>query len=384
MKVAIVHYWLVGMRGGEKVVEALCDLYPEADVFTHVWCPERISETIRSHRVQTTFINHLPFAKRHYQKYLPLMPLALEQLDLGGYDLVISSESGPAKGVLTSPDALHVCYCHTPMRYVWTGYHDYLAAAGPLIRPLMPYLIHRLRQWDLMTATRVDHFIANSATVAKRIQRVYRREADVIHPPVDVDRFANDAPPGDDYLFISQLVPYKHADIAIEAFNRLGKPLIVAGDGEEFQRLKRMARPNVKLVGRCSDEQLKEYYTRSKALIFPADEDFGIVPVEAMAAGRPVLAFNRGGATETVVDGVTGLFFNEQTPESLMDAVSRFERTASAFRPEVIRAHAAGFDADLFKDRLRRRIDLWMGDRADERRFSDLAASDDHLVSVPM
>lgn len=360
MKVAIVHYWLVGMRGGEKVLDALCELYPEADVFTHVYRPERISATIRGHKVRTTFINRLPFANRMYQKYLPLMPLALEQLDLSDYDLVISSESGPAKGVLTRPDALHVCYCHTPMRYVWSGYHDYLSSAGPLIRPLMPYAIHRLRQWDLATAARVDHFIANSTTVAQRIWRVYRRDATVIHPPVDVDRFTTDTPPGGHYLFVSQLVSYKRADIAIEAFNRMRKPLIVVGEGEEYKRLKQMAGPTVHLAGHCSAEDLARHYASCRALIFTANEDFGIVPVEAMASGRPVLALRRGGATETVKDGVTGLFFDEQTPEALIEAVQRYEAQAHRFRPTILHEHARRFGEDVFKARMRQTIDAWM------------------------
>ncbi|AWB08942.1 glycosyl transferase (plasmid) [Azospirillum humicireducens] len=360
MKVAIVHYWLVGMRGGEKVIEALCELYPEADVFTHVYRPERISPVIRSHRVTTTFIDRLPMAHRMYQKYLPLMPLALEQLDLSAYDLVISSESGPAKGVLTRPDALHVCYCHTPMRYVWSGYHDYLSSAGPVIRPLMPYAIHRLRQWDLATAARVDRFIANSETVAQRIWRVYRRDSTVINPPVETRRFATAEAPGDHYLFVSQLVSYKRADVAIEAFNRMGRKLVVVGEGEEFRRLKQMAGPTVELLGHCSAAELDRQYAACRALVFTANEDFGIVPVEAMAAGRPVIALNRGGATETVKDGLSGLFFDQQTPEALIEAVERFEAQERRFDPAAIQSYAARFDGAVFRTRLRETIDSWM------------------------
>ncbi|WP_207457446.1 glycosyltransferase [Azospirillum sp. SYSU D00513] len=360
MKVAIVHYWLVGMRGGEKVVEALCDLYPGADVFTHVYRPEHISETIRRHHVHTSFIDRLPFSHRLYQKYLPLMPLALEQLDLSAYDLVISSESGPAKGVLTRSDALHVCYCHTPMRYVWSGYHDYLSSAGPLIRPLMPLVMHRLRQWDLTTAARVDHFIANSDTVAQRIWRAYRREATVIYPPVQTAHYPAESESGGNYLFVSQLVRYKHADIVVEAFNRMQKPLVVVGEGEEFARLKRIAGPTVQLLGRCSDEELARQYATCRALVFAAEEDFGIVPVEAMAAGKPVLAFSRGGATETVKDGITGLFFDEQTPEAIMDLVDRFEEQADVFQPDIIREHAARFSKTVFNNRMRDTIAGWM------------------------
>lgn len=214
MKVAIVHYWLVGMRGGEKVVEALCDMFPTADVYTHVYHPERISESIRRHSVKTTFIARLPFSRRHYQKYLPLMPLALEQLDLQDYDLVISSESGPAKGVITRPDALHVCYCHTPMRYVWSGYHSYRGRSNPLVKAVMPALMHRLRMWDLASAARVDHFIANSHNVAERIKKYYRRDASVIYPPVEMQGLDLHRRSEDFYLFVGQLIPYKGADVA--------------------------------------------------------------------------------------------------------------------------------------------------------------------------
>jgi glycosyltransferase involved in cell wall biosynthesis len=352
MKVAIVHYWLVGMRGGEKVVEALCELFPEADVFTHVYRPDRICQTIRQHKVMTTFISRLPFSKSHYQHYLPLMPFALEQLDLREYDLVISSESGPAKGVITRPDALHVCYCHTPMRYVWSGYHSYHDRTSGLIKLLMPPVMHRMRLWDLASAARVDHFIANSRNTAERIRKYYRRECSIVYPPVEMQHQPSTASPENFYLFVSQLVPYKGADVAIDAFNRLGKPLVVIGHGEEYSRLKARCGPNIKMLGWQDDAVLRDHYARCKALIFVADEDFGIVPVEAMSAGRPVIAFARGGVLETVTPGETGLFYDEQSPASLASAVERFEELGRSFDPVRIVRRASAFSKPVFHDHI--------------------------------
>ena len=356
MKVAIVHYWLVNMRGGESVVEALCELYPQADLYTHVVKPQVLSERLRSHPIHTTFINRLPGAARHYKKYLPLMPLALEQLDLRDYDLVISSECGPAKGVFTSPNTLHVCYCHSPMRYVWDMYWEYLATVSRPIRPIARLLLHYLRSWDLQSASRVDHFLANSEFIARRIRKHYRREAEVIHPPVNTASFEPSDTQDGYYLVLSQLVRYKRADLAVEAFTKLGKPLVVIGDGEQMGELRRMAGPNVRLLGRQPFDVIREYYARCQALIFPGEEDFGIVPVEAMASGRPVIAYGRGGVLETVIEGKTGLFFEEQTVDALISAVQRFEATKSMFDPAVIRQHAEGFDRTVFKKKVDARV----------------------------
>ena len=349
MKVAIIHYWLVNMRGGEKVLEALCSLYPEADIYTHVVERNALGRSLRAHAIHTTFVSRLPGAVRHYQKYLPLMPLALEQLDLRDYDLVISSESGPAKGVITSPDTLHVCYCHSPMRYIWDMYPDYLAAQAGPVRLLMRPLFHYLRLWDQASADRVDHFVANSHYVARRIEKVYRRQARVIHPPVDVAQFEVSSSSEDFYLLLGQLVNYKRADLAVEAFTRMGKPLVVIGEGEQMDALKAKAGANVCLLGRQPFEVIKDHYRRCRALVFPGLEDFGIVPVEAMASGKPVIAYGRGGALETVVEGKTGVFFREQTVEALMEAVARFESMENAFSAEEIARHAACFDITHFK-----------------------------------
>lgn len=352
MKIAIVHYWLVGMRGGEKVIESLCRMYPEADVFTHVYVPAAVSDEIRRHKVTTSFINRLPRAAKLYQKYLPLMPLALEQLDLRGYDLIISSESGPAKGIVPPPGAMHICYCHSPMRYIWNMFHEYRERSGPVTRLVMPALAHYIRNWDSLSANRVDHFIANSETVAIRLHRYYRRASTVIHPPVDVDAFEV-LPAGlaeDDCLMVGELVGYKRPDLAVAAFNRTGRRLVIIGGGEMLPALRRIAKPNVTLLGPQPFSVLRHHYSRCRALIFPGEEDFGIVPVEAMASGRPVIAFRRGGATETVVDGMSGVFFDEQSVDALIAAEER-ARTI-AWQPREIAAYARNFSTSVFEKQM--------------------------------
>jgi len=361
MKVALIHYWLVTMRGGEKVLEELCRLYPQADIFTHVAAPERLSDAIRAHRITTSFIARLPGAVRHYQKYLPLMPLALEQFDLRCYDLVISTESGPAKGVITTEDTLHLCYCHTPMRYLWGMYHDYRENAGGLTRAVMAPTFNYLRQWDVASAARVDHFIANSTTVQRRIAKTWRRSADVIHPPVSVEDFVS-APSQDFYLLAGQLVPYKRAAVAVEAFNRMGKSLVVAGDGTELAKLKRMAGPTVRIVGPQTSERLRELYATCRALVFPGEEDFGIVPVEAMASGKPVIAYDKGGVRDTVTDAVSGILYPDSSVDGLLAGVARFERQAAGFDPVTIRAQAEHFSAARFRAQFATLADAKMAD----------------------
>lgn len=361
MKVALVHYWLVNMAGGEKVLEALCRLYPQADIFTHVVDREKLLPEFRRHKISTTFINSLPASRRLYKKYLPLMPHALEQLDLTDYDLVISSESGPAKGVITRPDCLHVCYCHTPMRYLWDNWPAYMRSTGRLSRLAMRLLLPSLRQWDCLSAQRVDHFVANSRHVARRIRKYWRREAAVIHPPVDTNAFTPRAEPGGEhYLCFGRLASYKRVDLAVEVCTRLGRPLVVAGDGEMMQQLKAKAGPSVRFVGRQDDAAVRELMARSRALLFPGEEDFGIIPVEAMSAGVPVIAYGRGGATETVVDGETGLLFSEQTPESLAEALQRFEQCEGDFDPRHLHAHAEKFSTENFLTGFRHEVEAAM------------------------
>lgn len=353
MRVAIIHYWLVGMRGGEKVLEALCNIYPCADIYTHVYDIAAISDVIRKHKVHTTFIDGLPYSKKMYKKYLPLMPMALEQIDLNEYDLVISSESGPAKGVIPTSTAVHVCYCHSPMRYIWNMYNRYYDSSGLMTRLMMPPLAHYLRTWDVATANRVDDFAANSATVAQRIKSYYRRDAEVIHPPVDTAAFRPVAASelGDYHLMVGELVGYKRPDLAVEAFNRMKAKLVVIGGGEMLDHLRKIAGPTVTILGPQPFDVLKHHYARCKALIFPGEEDFGIVPVEAMASGRPVIAFGRGGATETVVRDRTGVFFGTQTVEALIDAVERLERID--FDPADAVARAGEFRTEIFMEKFK-------------------------------
>lgn len=355
MKVALVHYWLVGMRGGEKVLEAFCDLFPDADIFTLVADPERLSPKIRRHRITTSFLQKIG-GRRHYQKMLPLMPHALESLDLTAYDLVISSEAGPAKGVITRPDALHICYCHSPMRYVWDLYPQYMAESGLLARAVLFMAAPGLRQWDVTTSHRVDHFIANSGYVAKRINKFYRRNAEVIHPPVEVSRFKISDGPKDFYLCAGQITPYKKIELAVAACTRLNLPLVVIGDGASA-RLKQSAGPTVRFLGAVSDAEMERCFSNCRALIYPGVEDFGIVPLEVMASGRPVIAFARGGALETVLDGKTGIFFHEQTVDALCAALTRFEADSSMFEPAVLRAHATSFEPERFRAELKTSID---------------------------
>ena len=367
MRVAIIHYWFVGMRGGEKVIESLCRMFPDADLFTHVYRPEAVSETIRSHRVVQSFIGSLPFAAKLYKNYLPLMPMALEQLDLRGYDLIISSESGPAKGIVPPPGSLHICYCHSPMRYVWNMYHEYRRSTGVLKRMLMLPAAHYVRSWDALSAQRVDYFVANSNTVAMRIARYYRRDSEVIPPPVAVDDFYIDpqAARSDTYLMAGELVAYKRPDLAVEAFNAMGRKLTVVGGGEMLAEIRRIAGPTVTVLGPLPFAELRRLYASSAGLIFPGEEDFGIVPVEAMASGRPVLAYGRGGATETVIDGVTGLFFHEQTVAAIMDGVARLERTP--FDPATIRRQAERFATAVFERRMRRFIESCVAEAVPRR-----------------
>ncbi|QPC99139.1 glycosyltransferase [Qipengyuania soli] len=356
-RVAIVHYWLVSMRGGERVVERMLGLYPGADIFTHVYDPARMSDTIRQARIATSYIDRLPGSKRFYQYYLPFMPTALEQLDLSGYDLVISSESGPAKGVITDPGSLHVCYCHSPMRYLWDHYHQYRRAANPLARAAMPLVYNWLRQWDVNSSARVDRFAANSGFVRNRIRKVWRREADVIHPPVETSLFTPSLEVDDEYLWVGAMVPYKRPDLAVDAFNANGRKLLMVGQGSMLKSLKARARPNIRFVERLGFNELRRAYSRARAFIMTAEEDFGIAPVEAMASGRPVVAFAGGGALETVIADRTGVFFGEQEVHSLVDAVEQLESFLPHFDPNHAIERAEHFAPEVFDERMKRFID---------------------------
>ena len=354
MKVAIVHYWLVTMRGGEKVLEELCKLYPQADIYTNVYNPEKISETIKSHKIYTSKINSWPFSKKLYQKYMPFMPKALMELDLTGYDLIISSESGPAKGVCPAPDAFHLCYCHTPMRYLWDMYHQYFEKANPLVKFFMEKMIPGLRQWDIMSSNLVDHFVANSTFVAKRIQRYYNRKADVVFPPCDIQKYADcQRNPKDFYLFFGQLVGYKRADLAIQACIQSGRKIVVIGEGKSKEAKKYSRSGLVTFTGRISDEKVKEYFSQAKALLFPGIEDFGIIPVEANSAGCPVLAYRKGGACDSILENKTGLFFEEQTVESLIACMDEFEKNYKQFENrQIYKKHVEQFSNENFAKKI--------------------------------
>jgi glycosyltransferase involved in cell wall biosynthesis len=354
MKVAIVHYWLVNMRGGEKVLESLLELFPEADIYTHVYVPGAVSSLINSHRVYTSSINKLPFSKHLYQKYMPLMINALNEFDLQKYDLVISSESGPAKGIVPNPNAYHLCYCHSPMRYLWDLYHEYFRESGFLVRIFMKRIVPALKTWDVVSSNMVDRFVTNSNYVKKRIARAYNREAEVVFPPVAIERFLDaERKPEDFYLFFGQLTGYKRADLAIEACIRSKRRLIVAGAGGKREARRYKKTGCVSFTGRVSDGDLVSLLSRARALIFPGIEDFGIVPVEANAAGCPVIAFREGGVRDTILENVTGIFFDEQNAGSLIKALDFFESIESAFLERSrFSDHVRQFSREKFKDRM--------------------------------
>lgn len=345
------------MSGGERVLKALSDMFPQADIYVLVADP-KIAGEFRPHKVIPSFLNRVPGVRRFHRHFLPLYPIALEQFDLRQYDLVLSSDSGPAKGVLTPTRACHICYCHSPMRYLWDLYHEYINGKdmGSMTRMVFSAASHYLRMWDVAAAQRVDYFVANSHNVARRINKNYRRDATVIHPPVDV-LSANISNQIDDYyLSVGRLVDYKRVDLAIAACNDLRRPLRVVGDGPQYRRLKSIAGPTIEFLGALSDEALKEQYAHCRALLFPGEEDFGIVPVEAQAFGRPVIAYGVGGVLETVrgltdVDSseATGIFFQEQSASSMTEAISELERIESQYNPMIARENAERFDISSFK-----------------------------------
>ena len=355
LRVALVHDWLTGMRGGEKVLESFCRVFPQAEIFTLFYQPGSVSEVIAARKITASWLDRLPSARRHYRWFLPFFPQAIESLKLDGFDLVISISHAVAKGV-RSGGARHICYCETPMRYVWDVEEDYFrfGSGRRWKRALLGLARGRLRAWDLRSNARVDHFLANSENVRQCIARLYGRDATVIYPPVDTD-FFNPGPrppaPGPYFLVVSALEPYKRVDLAVEAFARLKLPLLVAGRGTEERALRRLAPANVEFLGWVTDERLRELYRGCRALVFPGVEDFGIVPVEAQACGRPVVAFGRGGALETVLDGRTGVFFPEQTAESLAEAVRCLDKLD--FHPAEARRNSLRFSRQRFEDEVR-------------------------------
>ena len=363
LKVAIVHDWLVSYAGADRVVDCMHHVFPDAPIYTLVYDKDKMPAWFRDYDIRTTWIQKLPFATKLYKKLLPLMPGAFEALDLSEYDLVLSSSSSCSKGVITRPDAGHICYCHTPIRYVWDFYYTYRANANPLVRAVMPGQMHKLRQWDKCAADRVDYFIANSRYIAQRIKKYYRRDSDVIYPCVHI----NQSPfveKEDFYLVVGRFTWYKRIDLAVAACTKLGRRLVVIGSGDEESRLRAIAGPTVEFKGGgLSDEEVRDYYLRAKAFLFPGEEDFGITPVEAQSAGTPVLAYGRGGACETVEDGRTGLLFHAQTVDSLAECIEKFEAEGVACTKEEIRAHSLRFSEERFEAQLRaycaRRVEDW-------------------------
>lgn len=362
MKVAIVHEWFVDYAGSERVVEQLLQIYPDADLFSVIdFMPDHLRKHILHKKVTTTFIQKLPFARKHYRNYLALMPVAIEQLDVSAYDVVISSSHAVAKGIITNAGQLHICYCHSPIRYAWDLYHQYLRESG-LNRGLKGFvaktMLHYMRMWDYSTANRPDYFIANSAYIARRIKKVYNREASVVYPPVDIESFSVLAEKQNFYLTASRLVPYKKVDLIVETFAKMpDKKLVVIGDGPDFNKIKAKATSNIIMMGYQPFEVLKDHMQRAKAFIFAAEEDFGIIPVEAQACGTPVIAFGKGGACETVINGHTGILYKEQSINALTEALAAFEDNTKGYNPSEIRQNAERFSREAFKLEIKRFVE---------------------------
>jgi glycosyltransferase involved in cell wall biosynthesis len=355
MNIALVHDWLTNVAGAEKVLLVLKEIFPKAPIYTSVFDSKK-ARPFQKFDIRTTFLQNLPLVKNKREALIPLTPLAFENIDLGEFDLVISNTTMPAKGVITKPETIHICYCHTPTRYLWEPELDPRASKGAF-SGFRRKIAHHLRIWDKVASDRPDYYFANSKYISKRIKKYYGRDSIVIYPPVDVNQFV----PGDQekvqdyYLFVSRLIGYKKCDIVIEAFNKLGLPLMIIGSGPEKKYLQKIAKDNIEFLGFLDDMELKKYYSQAKAFIFAAEEDFGIVPVEAMASGRPVIAYSRGGATETVVEGKTGLFFNQQTAKSLINAVKKFD--PKKFDSKIIRQQAEKFSTERFKKEFREAVE---------------------------
>ncbi len=348
LKVAIVHDWLVSFAGADRVVDQIKQAFPQAVIYTLVYDKSKFPKYFQEYDVRTTYIQKIPGSAKLYKLMLTMMPKAFESLDLSEYDLVISSSSSCAKGVITRPDTLHICYCHTPTRYIWDFYYTYLNNSGFIKRRLMPGMISRMRLWDRLAADRPDAYIANSQYIANRIRKYYRRESAVIYPAVKINEMPL-VPKEEYYLCVGRLTWYKRVDLAVEACTKLGKKLIVAGTGEEEKQIKSIAGRNVEFKSGLSDEEIRQLYLKARAFLFMAEEDFGIVPVEAMSAGTPVIAYGRGGATETVLDGKTGLLFHEQTVESVCRCMEKFEKEGVQYSAEEIREYSRKFSEERFR-----------------------------------
>jgi glycosyltransferase involved in cell wall biosynthesis len=389
------------MGGAEHVVKIFREIFPEAPIHTSIYVPSNVCPTFKTADIRTSFMQRLPFIKKHARSYLALYPYAFEMFDLSEFDVVLSSSSSFAKGVITPPKTCHICYCYTPMRFAW-NYHTYIEQEplSRLAKNALPYIIHKLRRWDEITANRVDHYIAISDEVKRRIRKYYRRDASIIYPPVNTSRFTISEKDEGYFLILSRLLPYKRIDIAIEAFNKLCLPLKIVGTGRDMARLQKLAGPTIEFLGHLPENEMQRCLKECRAVIFPGLEDFGLVPIEAMCCGKPVIAYAGGGALETVVEGVTGNFFHKQTPDAVADAVTNFN--PDKFDPQELRSHAELFDVSVFKERIKEfvteRYELhkaspmlttderfgilaWVGDRANnpvDERASEAADGSGH------
>jgi len=350
IKVALIHDWLNGMRGGEKVLESLCRLYPDAVIHTLIYEPDKVSPTIQRMKIITVpWLNNNHWIQSHFRTLLPLLPSAIESFDLQGFDLIISTSHCVAKGIIPPPNAIHICYCFTPVRYVWDKSTDYLKDQSKIVSTIFPWVATSLRTWDTLSANRVNYFIAISNNISRKIDRYYRRHSLVIFPPCDCHFFIPAENPRSEYfLVVSALVPYKRVDLAISACNELKIPLRIVGDGPEKDRLMKMAGPTISFLGKISNDDLRESYQNCKALLFPGEEDFGIVPLEAMSCGKPVIGYNSGGLKETLQPNVNGIFFEHQTPADLIQAIQRFNE--KNFNSNQIRETALPFDKSVFEN----------------------------------
>ena len=355
-KTAIVHDWICNYGGAERVLECLLEIMPNSPVYIGCYMNNQLSPKLKQVKYYPSVLQKLQNQKKdNHTKFLPFMPTAFEAFDLNEYDIVVSDSSCCAKGVITNPNTLHICYCHTPMRYLYEFYYEYTKEMNPLKKKLLKYFMNYLRLWDVISANRVDYFIANANNVANRIRKHYRRNAEVVYPPVDVKFFEPVEHTDDYFLCVSRLIKHKRIDLVVSAFNELGYPLVIIGDGSELGPLKKLAKTNITFTGRISDEEMHRYYARCRAFIFPTEEDFGITPLEAQACGRPVIAFGKGGALETVVSGQTGVFFNEQTVEELVGAVKKFE--TMTFDKEICRQNALRFEKGKYVEQMRMYIE---------------------------
>ncbi|TAK96249.1 glycosyltransferase family 4 protein [Patescibacteria group bacterium] len=368
MKIALVHDYLVQYGGAERVLECFTELFPEAPIYTLVHDPEAMHGVFADKKIYTSYLQRLPFARKRHRLLPPLMPSAIEQFDLSRYDVVLSDSSSYAKGVITGPETLHICYMHTPMRYAWDDCQKYTDDFGfpGFIKRMVPLIMNFIRLWDKISADRVDRLVANSNFVARRIQKYYRKSATVVHPPVAVNKFYLSSERQPYFLMVGRLIAYKRHDIAIEAFNKLGLPLKIIGRGPELKRLQKMAGPNIEFLGRVPEEELPKYYAECRAFLFPQEEDFGIVAIEAMASGRPLIAFRGGDIPEHVEEGKSGIFFEQQTAQDIMTAVRKFGELS--FNPEYIRNQSLKFDREIFKARMMEYIETAVAEHLASRR----------------